>query len=373
MAETLRVAVLRVPKVRAAAVSVAASVAVLSLKFFAYVLTGSVAVLSDAAESVVNVVGANVALVSLIVAVRPPDATHQYGHGKAEFVSSATEGVLIFAGGAWILVAALQRWVHPEPLRSLDAGIVVLAVATVANFLTAGYLMRVSHQVISAALEADARHLQVDVLTSAAVLAGIGLVKLTGWLWVDALVGVAVAVHILQIGVGVSRQALEGLMDSSLPEDEQARIRKILDAHREEILSYHALRARRIGSQRFVDLHLVLHRILSVGEAHALSDHLEAHIREELPGTDITIHVAPGGPDCPRCWGGGPDSEDFVRSRGPLCGRHPRVGAILVRCGLAVPREPNEVRNPPNDRDHADQYPPAASADIVESPDGNGQ
>jgi cation diffusion facilitator family transporter len=303
VAETLRVAVLRAPKVRAAAVSVAASLAVLALKFLAYVLTGSVAVLSDAAESVVNVIAANVALVSLIVAVRPPDATHQYGHGKAEFVSSATEGALIFAGGAWILVSAFQRLVHPEPLRSLDTGIAVLAVATVANSLTAGYLTRVSHQVASAALEADARHLQADVLTSVAVLVGMALVQLTGWLWVDALLGAAVAVHILQIGVGVSRKALEGLMDSSPPEDEQARIRKILDAHREQILSYHALRARRIGSQRFVDLHLVLHRTMSVGEAHALCDHLEAHVGEELPGTDITIHVEPCGPDCPRCRG----------------------------------------------------------------------
>ncbi len=303
VAETPRVALLRAPKVRAAATSVAASVAVLALSFLAYLITGSVAALSNAVESVVNVVAANVALVSLVVAVRPPDATHQYGHGKAEFVSSATEGVMIFVGGAWILVAALQRLVHPEPLRLLDTGIAALAAATVANFLTARYLMRVSRDVLSAALEADALHLQADVLTSVAVLVGMGLVQLTGWLWVDALLGAAVAVHILQIGVGVSRQAVEGLMDSSLPEDEQARIRKILDAHRDQILSYHALRARRIGSQRFVDLHLVLHRTMSVGEAHALSDHLEAHVREELPGTDITIHVEPCGPDCPRCRG----------------------------------------------------------------------
>lgn len=301
---TPSVAVLRVPKVRAAAVSVAASLAVLGLKFLAYVVTGSVAVLSDAAESVVNVVAANVALISLIVAVRPPDAAHQYGHGKAEFVSSATEGALIFAGGVWILIAAVQRLLHPLPLQMLETGIGVLAVATVGNSLTAWYLMRVSHQVLSTALEADARHLEADVLTSIAVLAGMALVRLTGWLWVDALLGAAVAVRILQIGVEVSRQALGGLMDSSLPEGEETRIRAILEAHREQILNYHALRARRIGSERFVDLHLVLHRILSVGEAHALCDHLEAHIREELPGTDITIHVEPCPPDCSRCTGG---------------------------------------------------------------------
>jgi cation diffusion facilitator family transporter len=300
-AQIARVEVLRTPKVRAAAVSVAASVGVLVLKFVAYQITGSVAILSDAAESVVNVVAANVALISLVVAVQPPDATHQYGHGKAEFVSSATEGVLIFVGGVWILIAAVQRLITPVPLHMLDTGIGVLAVATVANSLTASYLTRVSRRARSAALEAEARHLQADVLTSVAVLVGLGLVWLTGRQWLDGLLGAVVAVNILQIGVGVSRRAISGLMDSSLPEDEEARIRKVLDAHRDEILDYHALRDRRIGTERFVDLHLVLHRTLSVGQAHALCDHLEAHIREELPETDITIHVEPCGPTCPRC------------------------------------------------------------------------
>jgi len=299
--ETERLAVLRTPKVRAATVSVAASVGILVLKFGAYLITGSVAILSDAAESVVNVVAANVALVSLVVAVRPPDATHQYGHGKAEYISSATEGALIFAAGVWILVTAAQRLLNPIPLRSLDAGIAVLAVATVANFLTARYLMHVSRYAHSMALEADARHLQADVLTSLAVFAGVGLIRLTGREWLDSLVGAAIAVHILQIGVGVTRRAIGGLMDPSLPPDEERRIRRILDAHHDEIVDYHALRARQTGPDRFLDLHVVLHRTLSVGQAHALCDDLEEHIAQALPGIDITIHVEPCGPTCPRC------------------------------------------------------------------------
>jgi len=299
--EADRLGVLRAPKVRAAAVSAAASVAILALKFTAYLITGSVAILSDATESVVNVVAANVALVSLVVAVRPPDATHQYGHGKAEYISSATEGALIFAAGAWILVTAVQRLIQPVPLRALDAGIAILAVATVANYFTARFLMRVSREAHSIALEADARHLHADVLTTLAVFAGIGLVRFTGREWLDPLVGAALAVNILQSGAGVTRRAIGGLMDTSLPPDEERRIRLILDAHREDIVEYHALRARRTGSERFLDVHLVLHRTLSVGAAHALCDHLEEHIRGELPGADITIHVEPCGPSCPRC------------------------------------------------------------------------
>ncbi|MDR7401663.1 MAG: cation diffusion facilitator family transporter [Armatimonadota bacterium] len=292
---------LRVPKVRAAVVAAAASVGILAFKGAAYLLTGSVAILSDAAESVVNVVAANVALVSLVVAVRPPDAGHQYGHGKAEYISGATEGVLICAAGAWIVVTAVRRLLHPVPLQWLDAGAAIVGVATAANYLVARFLLRISREAGSMALEADARHLQADVLTSLAVLAGLGLVWLTGRQWLDPVVGGAVGLHVLRMGAAVTRQAVGGLMDSSLPPHEEEAIRQVLDAHREQIVDYHALRARRVGSDRFIDLHLVLHRSMSVGQAHALCDHLEEHIREVLPGTDITIHVEPCAPACSRC------------------------------------------------------------------------
>lgn len=295
--------VIRLPQVRAAIVSVAAGIAILAFKFAAYRLTGSVAILSDAAESVVNVVAANVALISLVVAVRPPDEGHRYGHGKAEYISSATEGGLIVLAGVWILVTAIGRFFHPVQLRHLELGVGVLAVATLANYLTARFLMRVSVDADSIALEADAKHLLADVLTSLAVFVGLGLMWATGLRWLDPLVGAAVAVHIIRMGIPVSWRALGGLMDTSLPADEEARVREILDGHRDEIVEYHALRSRKAGSARFLDLHLVLHRTSSVGQAHDLCDHLEAHIRGVLPGTDITIHVEPCGPACPRCAG----------------------------------------------------------------------
>jgi len=292
---------LRTPQVRAAIVSVAAGLGILAFKFAAYVVTGSVAILSDAAESVVNVVAANVALISLIVAVRPPDEGHQYGHGKAEYISSATEGGLIVLAGVWVLIAAVLRFIRPVPLRHLDWGLLVLLIATAANLLTARFLLRVSREADSIALEADARHLQADVLTSVGVVGGVALTWGTGLAWVDAAVAVLVAAHIVRMGAGVYSRGLRGLMDTSLPPDEEAAIRTILDAHQDEIVEYHALRARKAGRARFVDLHLVLHRVLTVGQAHALCDDLEEHIGAALPGTDVTIHVEPCAPGCPRC------------------------------------------------------------------------
>jgi cation diffusion facilitator family transporter len=293
--------VFRVPQVRAAIVSVGAGVGILACKFAAYLLTGSVGILSDAAESVVNVVAANVALISLVVAARPPDAGHQYGHEKAEYVSGATEGAMIVVAGAWILATAVLRLFHPQPLRHLDWGAAVLAGATAANYLTARFLLRVSREVGSVALEADARHLLADVLTSAGVFVGLALAWVTGQPRVDAAVGGLVAVHVLRLGLSVYLQSVGGLMDTSLPQAEEDVIRGILDDHRAEIVEYHALRSRRVGTKRFIDLHLVLHRTLSVGEAHRLCDDLEEHVADALPGTDATIHVEPCGPECRIC------------------------------------------------------------------------
>ncbi|MGH2437084.1 MAG: cation diffusion facilitator family transporter, partial [bacterium] len=194
--------VFRVPQVRAAIVSVAAGIGILVFKFGAYAVTGSVAILSDAAESVVNVFAANVALISLIVAVRPPDEGHQYGHGKAEYISGATEGGLILLAGVWILITAARRFLDPLPLRNLDWGLAILAVATTANFLTARFLLRVSREADSVALEADASHLMADVLTSLGVLVGVGLAWLTHEHRVDAAVAGLVAVHVLRMGWG---------------------------------------------------------------------------------------------------------------------------------------------------------------------------
>jgi cation diffusion facilitator family transporter len=289
------------PKVRAAAVSLTTGVAILILKLAAYFATGSIAFLSDAAESVVNVVAANIALISVLVSVRPPDADHQYGHAKAEYVSSATEATMIGLAGLVIIGTAVNRLVHPQPLERLPLGLGLLAAAAAANLVVALLLLRVSRAERSIALEASARHLLSDVWTSVGVFAGVALVVVTGWTPLDSIAAILVGVNILWMGVAIYRRSISGLLDVRLPAEDEAKIRAILDAHQEEIVEYHALRTRQAGPSRFLDLHLVLHRTLSVGQAHTLTDDLERHIGEVLPGSDVTIHVEPCERSCARC------------------------------------------------------------------------
>ena len=288
-------------KVRAAALSLLTGVAILGLKVAAYLLTGSVALLSDAAESVVNVIAANIALISLMVAARPPDEGHQYGHAKAEYVSSATEGAMICLAGIWIVVAAVNRLFYPQPLTRLPLGLSLMALAALVNLAVAVILLRISRAQRSVALEASARHLLSDVLTSAGVFVGVGLVALGWWAPLDAIAAILVGGNIAWMGAALYRQSLGGLMDTRLPPEDEAKIKGVFDAHEEEIVEYHAMRTRQAAADRFIDVHLVLHRSLTVGEAHALCDHLEQHIREALSGVDVTIHVEPCEASCTRC------------------------------------------------------------------------
>ncbi|MGH2403920.1 MAG: cation diffusion facilitator family transporter [bacterium] len=288
-------------RVRAAVLSLAISVAILALKGAAYLITGSVAFLSDAAESVVNVVAGNIALVSLIVAVQPPDSSHQYGHAKAEYVSSATEGALIAGAGLWIVFTAVSRLLNPKPLNHIPLGLALVAVAAAVNLAVAIYLLRISRARRSIALEASARHLLGDVITSAGVFVGVGLVAVTGWAPMDPIAAILVGGHIVWMGATLLKRSLEGLLDARLPPDEEARVRRVFEEHRSDIINYHALRTRQAGADRFIDVHLVLHRATTVGEAHELTDDLEEHIREALPGVDVTIHVEPCDASCPRC------------------------------------------------------------------------
>jgi len=288
-------------KVRAATLSLLTGVAILGLKVAAYLLTGSVALLSDAAESVVNVIAANIALISLLVAVRPPDEGHQYGHAKAEYVSSATEGAMICLAGIWIIVTAVNRLFRPQPLSHLPLGLGLMALAALVNLAVAVMLLRISRAQRSVALEASARHLLSDVLTSAGVFVGVGLVALGWWAPLDAIAAIVVGGNIAWMGAALCRQSLGGLMDTRLPPEDEAKIKEVFDAHREEIVEYHAMRTRQAAADRFIDVHLVLHRSLPVGEAHALCDHLEQHIGEGLPGVDVTIHVEPCEASCARC------------------------------------------------------------------------
>ena len=278
---------------RYAWLSVATALATMALKGVAAWLTGSLGLLSDALESFVNLGAALIALYALRVAARQPDEKHPFGYTKAEYFSSAMEGGLIAIAAVAIVAAAVPRLIEPQPILRFDVGIFLSLLAAALNLGTALVLLRAGKRHYSIALEADAHHLLTDVWTSIGVVAGVGATVLTGWLALDPLIAIAVAVHILWVGTRVVHRSVLGLMDRALPEPDLERIRAILDAYRADGLDYHALRTRRAGRLRLVDMHLLVPGEMSVREAHRIADEIEAKIRAQLPGAAVLTHLEP--------------------------------------------------------------------------------
>jgi cation diffusion facilitator family transporter len=286
--------------IRYAWLSIAASVVIIGLKGYAYWVTDSVGLLSDALESIVNLVSACVALVALTIASRPADEDHPYGHDKAEYFSSGLEGGMILIAAIGISVAAVERLLHPRPLEQVGLGLVVSFVASVINLVVARILLAAGRQHDSITLEADGHHLMTDVWTSVGVLVGIGAVSLTHWTWLDPVVALAVAANIIWMGVALIRRSTLGLMDTALPAHELDSIRAVLEPHRAEGIAYHALRTRRAAARRFVSMHVLVPGAWTVQRGHDLSERIEEEIRERLPNTTITIHLEPL--EDPRSW-----------------------------------------------------------------------
>jgi cation diffusion facilitator family transporter len=278
---------------RFAWLSIAAAVATIALKAFAYLLTGSVGLLSDALESFVNLAGALMALAMLSLAARPPDANHAYGHGKAEYFSSGVEGGLILIAAVSIAVAAVDRLLHPRPLEQLGLGLTISVVASLVNLGVSVVLMRAAKQYDSITLRANAHHLMTDVWTSAGVLVGVGAVAVTGWLWLDPLVALAVAANIVWTGVRIVHASILGLMDTALPAAELAAITAVLDRYASDEVRYHALRTRQAGPRRFVSVHVLVPGAWSVMRGHDLLERIEADIREALPLVSVLTHLEP--------------------------------------------------------------------------------
>ena len=285
---------------RFAWLSVAASIVIIALKGLAYWVTGSVGLLSDALESVVNLVAALVALIVLTVAARPPDEEHPYGHDKAEYFSSGVEGGMILVMALGIVAAAVERLLNPQPLAQIGLGVSISVVASIINFAVARVLMTASRQHESITLEADARHLMTDVWTSIGVVAAVGAIALTGWGMLDPLIAIVVAANITWTGFDLVRRSLLGLMDTALPEDELDVVRGALDAQRVEDVTYHALRTRRSGARRFISMHLLVPGAWSVQRSHDVAERIEEDIRRQLRNVVITIHVEPL--EDPRSW-----------------------------------------------------------------------
>ncbi len=278
---------------RVALLSVGAALTTMALKFGAYLLTGSVGLLSDAAESTVNLVAALIAFTALTIADRPPDADHTYGHDKAEYFSSGAEGTLILIAAVTIMYTAVMRILNPVPLENLGIGLVIALLASAINFGVSRIMLRVAHQEDSIALEADAKHLMTDVYTSIGVVAAVGLVALTGWQLLDPLIAIVVAIQIIVMGVRLLKRSMLGLMDTTLPADEVAVITEAIIHASGKETPYHALRTRKSGSRRFVDFHLLLPGKTSVQESHDLVMKIEGEIERQLPHIYVTIHVEP--------------------------------------------------------------------------------
>lgn len=280
--------------------SVAAAVATIVLKTAAWRTTGSVGLLSDAMESGVNLVAALGAFWALSLAAKPADRTHHYGHFKAEYFSSGLESVLIVLAALAIIHAAVGRLQAPEPLEQLGLGMALSLVATALNGLVAWVLLRASRHFHSITLRADAHHLFTDVWTSAGVLLGIGLVKLTGLTILDPLIAIAVALNITLTGWNLLRETATGLLDRSLPIDEQEKLEALLASHESEEIRFHALRTRVAGSRRFVALHVLVPGQWTVQAGHDLCERLEQEIAVALPRSDVLTHLEPI--EDPRAW-----------------------------------------------------------------------
>ena len=278
---------------RYAWLSIAAALATILLKGVAWWLTGSVGLLSDAIESFVNLAGACMALWMLTLAAQPADHDHAHGHGKAEYFSSAFEGFLILLAAVSIGYAAIERLTNPQPLEAVAAGLLVSVVASVINFATARILMEVGRTHNSITLEADAEHLMTDVWTSVGVIAGVGLVWLSGWLWLDPAIALLVAANIVWTGWRLMQRSAAGLMDVSLPAAKLEQVEAVLAGYRRQGLDFHALRTRQAGSRAFVILHVLVPGHWSVQQGHDWAERIEADIRRALPHAHVTTHLEP--------------------------------------------------------------------------------
>ena len=288
-------------------VSLAAAFVVIALKLGAWHLTGSVGFLSDALESLVNVVAAGFALLMVAIAGRPPDTDHPYGHTKAEYFSSALEGLLIGVAALGIAAEAVRRLLAPHPVHMVELGAVLNVAATLINLAVARWMLGGARHLRSIVLEADARHLLADVWTSAGVVLGVLLVPLTGWLWLDPVVGIVVAGHIVGEAWRLVARSVDGLMDRSLPDSDLAEVEQVLGRFRSEDLRFDHVRTRRAGTRRFVGMHMHMPAHWSLGRAAACRLQVERALTQHVAGLVVTIEMLPqgqeslqdGGPDAP--------------------------------------------------------------------------
>lgn len=278
---------------RFAWLSIGAAVLTIALKLGAFWLTNSIGLLSDALESLVNLVTAIVALAALSIAARPADEEFSYGYSKVEFFSSGFEGGMILLAAGSIAATALPRLVRPQPLEQVGLGLVVSIAASLINFGVARVLSRAAQRYSSITLEADARHLMTDVLTTGGVIVGVALVAVTGWGRLDAILALLVAANILLTGFSLLRRSALGLMDASLPPVEVEKVQQLLQPYGDQGVKFHALRTRSAAARGFVSMHILVPGNWSVQRAHRLAEQIESDIRQRMPRLAVFTHVEP--------------------------------------------------------------------------------
>ena len=293
---------------RYAWLSIAAAVVTITMTSAAYFLTGSVGLLSDALESVVNLVAALIALAMLALAARPADENHAYGHTKAEYISSGAEGALIVAAAGGICWTAIDRLLHPHGIEKLGLGLVISMLGSGVNFWVARVLLRAAKQFRSITLEADSRHLMTDVWTSGGVLIGVGAVALTGWQKLDPIIALLVAANIVRSGIQLMKRSAHGLLDVAIGTEDRAAVDAVMARYRAQGIEFHALRTRQSGSRPFIAFHVLVAPDWTVKRGHDLLEEIEADIRAEIPGAHVFTHLEPLGD--PR------SDEDLLLSRG---------------------------------------------------------
>jgi cation diffusion facilitator family transporter len=287
--------------------SIATALVTMGMKYGAYALTGSVGLLSDAIETLVNLVAAIVALVALRLAARPADDKHPFGHGKAEYMSAGAEGVMIVVAAVLIAITAIERLINPEPIDSVGIGLLVTGLATVLNLVVGMLIVRAGKRERSITLVADGKHLLTDVWTSVGVIVGVALVAVTHWAPLDSIVALAVAINILQVGYGLVRHAFDGLLDRALPDEDRHVVQRILEAvaaeHPDGMVAFHDLQTREAGRMRFIRMHVLVPGSWTVAQGHELVEDLETRIATALPGAIVDTHLEPI--EDPRAYGHG--------------------------------------------------------------------
>ena len=279
---------------RAAAVSIVSNTILIALKVVAGVLTGSVAILTEALHSAIDLLASLIAFFSVRRAEEPADASHRYGHEKFENAAAAAEGMLILAGSAVIAFAAIRSLIHGPELENLGIGIVVIGFASAANVGVSTWLFRRARETSSPALEGDAAHLRTDAYTSIGVLVGLGLVSATGWHWLDPVVALIIALAIVITGVRITMGSVRVLVDEALPDEELEVITRAIESFADRgVVGYHQLRTRQAGARRYVDLHVQFVHGTTLEEAHRIGHELQDTIEEELKGADVLIHLEP--------------------------------------------------------------------------------